>query len=39
MFIDRTKNIKASAEWNRKLLSRYFKRHPEAKPKSEKRAR
>ena len=39
MFIDRAKNVKTSAEWNRKLVSRYYKRHPEAKPKSKKRAR
>ncbi len=39
MFIDRAKNVKASAEWNRKLVSRYYKRHPEAKQKSKKRAR
>ena len=39
MFIDRSKTIKSFEEWNRKLVKRYYKRHPEAQPKSKKKSR
>lgn len=37
MFIERNKNIEATKSWNRQLLKRYYKRHPEAEEKSKKR--
>ena len=39
MFVDRNRNATAFAAWNRKLLKRYYKRHPEAEGKSKKRSR
>ena len=39
VFIDRAKDVKALAEFNRKLVKRYTKRHPDARPKSAKRPR
>ncbi len=39
MFIDRFNNAKSYVEWNRKLVKRYFKRHPDAQAKSKKRSR
>ncbi len=33
MFIDRSRNATATEEWNRKLVKRYYKRHPEAQSK------